>query len=502
MPIDASIPLQVKPPNIMTVADLMNAQAGQQRNQLLGLQLQEGRQAQDERNSLRSMIARPDAFGPDGAPSPMLLRDVAQSGNFAAHNTLVNQATALQQKQALMQQEQARAEEQKSIMYERYGKQVTAGIGRATMQYKALQAKGLPEDLARQGAQLEWNNVRDEWKKNGAVGPLLEAAPQQFEPASFEARSQSYHEWLAQQNQDKQRQAAEDRANLHEDARDRRQMTGLAAIASRIAARGGSGNASPTPIGDDTKTGADYLASLPKDQAALIQGIAEGRIKMETFSTRGGHREKIMASVMQYDPTYNATRPSTWREFTTGATAKNITSINTSLSHMDAMYDLADAMKNKDTRLVNLALNRLSTETGNPNITNFELARQAVADELMRTFRQVGASEQEAKDWQSRFNSSNSPQQLQGAIATAGKLLQGRLDAVNQQWKRGTQLTSDFPDIVSPQNQQVMQKIGGSFKKQGAGGAGLAKVATDADYEALPSGTEFLDPNGARRRKP
>jgi hypothetical protein len=486
----------------MTPADLLNAQAGMQRNQLLGLQLQEGRQAQEERNSLRSLIAQPDAFGADGAPSPTLLRDVAQTGNFAAHNTLVNQAAALQQKAALAAQEKARAEEQESLMMERYGKAIDASHGRALMQYKLLQQKGLPDDLAKQAAQLTWNKEVDAASKSGAWGKLAAQAPREFDPVAFEAYATKYHDFLAKQTADTNRQAAEERFNAAEEGRNRRQEIGLNAIANRMAARSG-GNASATPIGDDTKTGAEYLASLPKDQAALVQGLAEGRVRIESFSTRGGHREKMLASVMQFDPTYNATRANSWREFTTGATAKNITSINTSLQHMDAMYDLAGAMKNKDTRLVNLALNHLATQTGRSDVTNFETARQAVSDELMRTFRQVGASETEVKDWQSRFNSSGSPEQLQGAIKTAGKLLQGRIGALNDQWKRGTQLTTDFPDIVSPQNQKVMEKIGAPFKKPGAAaGAGLAKVASDADYEALPSGTEFLDPAGARRRKP
>jgi hypothetical protein len=122
---------------------------------------------------------------------------------------------------------------------------------------------------------------------------------------------------------------------------------------------------------------------------------------------------------MQYDPTYNATRATTWKEFTTGSTARNVTSINTAIGHMGTMYDLAEAMNNKDPRLVNSVVNRVSTALGKPEVNNFETARQAVGEELMRTFRQVGASEQEAKAWGERFSSANSPAQMKGAIKTA-----------------------------------------------------------------------------------
>lgn len=213
------------------------------------------------------------------------------------------------------------------------------------------------------------------------------------------------------------------------------------------------------PSGEAPKTGDEYLATLPAGTRETIKAVAEGRTPLTNFSTKGGHREQILAMVMQYDPTYNATRSNTWREFTTGGTARNITSINTAIGHMGTMLDLADALKNNDTRVVNVVLNRIATETGKQNVNNFETARQAVGEELMRTFRQVGASEVEAAQWGQRFNSANSPEQLKGAIKTAADLLQSRIEAVNEMWRRGTQRNEDFPNILSGKSKTVMQRL-------------------------------------------
>ena len=50
---------------------------------------------------------------------------------------------------------------------------------------------------------------------------------------------------------------------------------------------------------------------------------------------------------------------------------------------------------------------------------------------------------------------------------------------------------------VSAQEQRLAQLEG-----SGDGAAGAMKIANDADFEKLPSGAEFIGPDGKRRRKP
>jgi hypothetical protein len=221
-----------------------------------------------------------------------------------------------------------------------------------------------------------------------------------------------------------------------------------------------SGNAAADVPGDFTKTGQEFLASLPPEDAAVVQKIASGEIPLTTFSTRGGHREALAKQVSAYDPTFNATRSTMWREFTSGPTGKNITSINTAISHMGTMSDLANALQNGDVQKVNQFVNFLAVQTGDPSITNLETARQAVGEELMRTFRVAGASEHEAQAWMDKFKTANSPAQLQGSLSTAGTLLTGRIKAVNDNWKRGTQSNNDFPNIIPPENLATLQRLG------------------------------------------
>ncbi len=77
----------------------------------------------------------------------------------------------------------------------------------------------------------------------------------------------------------------------------------------------------------------------------------------------------------------------------------------------------------------------------------------------MRVFRQVNASESETKEWEERFKSSSSPQQLKGAIKTGVELLKGRIDALDDQWKRGMNTETGFPNLVSPKSQAVLKRM-------------------------------------------
>lgn len=222
-------------------------------------------------------------------------------------------------------------------------------------------------------------------------------------------------------------------------------------------------NADIVPPNHADLHGDDYLATLPTGMSALIKSIAEGKVDpAKAASMRYGNREAIMQRVMQYDPNYNQQRPNVWKDFTSGKTAGNITAMNTVISHMGTVNDLTDALGNGNVQTVNALVNRVRTEFGKPEINNAGIAIQAMGNELMRVFRQVGASESETKAWESKFNAAKgSPEQLKGALKVAAELLQGRLDAVNDQWKRGMAIETDFPDILSPKSKASLDRIKG-----------------------------------------
>jgi len=218
------------------------------------------------------------------------------------------------------------------------------------------------------------------------------------------------------------------------------------------------------PGADFTKTGPDFLATLEPQDQTTVRAIVDGREKVENVSVRNGRREAITAAVAQYDAGYSqqdyGTKAGVRKDFTSGVAARNVTAINTAIGHLASLQDLFEAQKNKDQPKINAVLNTLATELkGDPRVNNVDLAATAVGDELMRVFRQVGASEIEARNWKEKFGSALSPEMQKGALATAADLLASRIDSLDDQWKRGMGTTTGYPNLLSPKSRAVVDDL-------------------------------------------
>ena len=202
----------------------------------------------------------------------------------------------------------------------------------------------------------------------------------------------------------------------------------------------------------------------------VVKAIVEGRMQVPTgFALRSPYWQDVIQRVAKQDPNFDATkygaRAAARRTFARGPEARNVTALNTVIGHLGTLDEAASALNNKDLRAFNVVANRLATELGDPRIQNFDTAKQAVAEETMRVFRQVGASEMEARMWGERINASGSPAQLRGVIGTLGKLLESRVDAIGQQFERTITNTGN-PARVDPANKATL----GRLIKQGEGG--------------------------------
>ena len=210
-------------------------------------------------------------------------------------------------------------------------------------------------------------------------------------------------------------------------------------------------------------TGDDLLQAIPAQFRDIVKAIAEGRLSPSALGARSADRALILSYVNQYNPQWEQgdapARQKVIQDFTSGPTSKNITSINTSIHHAGSLAELAKAMQNGDIRSVNALINKIKTETGNPNVNNLDLARTAVGDELMKAFRGAGASESEAETWRQKFNAASSPEQLLGAVATAVTLLHGRITEVDNQWKRGMKTDVGYENLLSPEALHVLESI-------------------------------------------
>ncbi len=229
------------------------------------------------------------------------------------------------------------------------------------------------------------------------------------------------------------------------------------AAANPLAALAGSARGGPAML-----TGDDFLKTLPSQVASEVKAYAEGRRPFPAgFALKSPYFQSMIQMVGQYDPTFDAlnygSRSKTRNAFTSGKEAAQVNALNTVLGHLDKLSDAAEALNNGSVPMLNSITNALSKSIGRPNVTNFETIKKAVADEVTKVWRQAGGSVEDVRTAQENLKASNSPDQLRGAIATYGELLQSKLGSLEDQYKQG--MGTAAVSLLRPESAAVLEKI-------------------------------------------
>jgi len=168
---------------------------------------------------------------------------------------------------------------------------------------------------------------------------------------------------------------------------------------------------------------------------------------------------------------------------------------------MDTLGKAAEALGNTNLQDWNTLKNAASTRLGAEQVTQFNLTSTALENELATVFKQTGATDQEIAQWRQRLSSSQSPAQLQGMLAQAVELLGGRTSALEHRYQQGMGKPADF-SFLNPKSQGIVDRLAPGVMPGKSTGGGPAKPRSKAEFDALPSGTVFIAPDGSRRRKP
>lgn len=217
-------------------------------------------------------------------------------------------------------------------------------------------------------------------------------------------------------------------------------------------------------MGDPSLTGNAYLQSLPESIRSQVKAVVEGRMQPPSgFALKSPQIQALMRAAAQYEPGFDLTkwgaRAATAKDFASGQAAKNVTSLNTVVGHLADLKEKADALDNYSIPTVNSVKNVFNSETGDPRVNNFNLARNAVADELAKVFKGSGISDHEIAQWKGTLNASQSPDQLKGAVKTAIGLMESRLYALNDQRDRGMNTSSQPRDLLTDKSKAALAKI-------------------------------------------
>jgi hypothetical protein len=94
-------------------------------------------------------------------------------------------------------------------------------------------------------------------------------------------------------------------------------------------------------------------------------------------------------------------------------------------------------------------------------VAEFRKDVAGVSNELAKSFRSVGMSEADIKEWHKDLGEDSSPQAMHGAIVEAIHMLDSRLDVIADSYNRGMALktTKPAPELLSPTAQKIRAKL-------------------------------------------
>lgn len=208
-------------------------------------------------------------------------------------------------------------------------------------------------------------------------------------------------------------------------------------------------------------TGEAYLKTLSPARAEMLKALDEGRMNYpSSFASAKPYYQHMMNQLYTYNPNASAQTAQAVRSFNTGKQGDQTRFLNVSVNHLDTLSQLADALGNNDTRALNSIKNTFKTQFGSDAPTNFDAAKQFVADEVVKGVVGAGGGQGDREKAQAAIISTASPQQLQGVIGTYKHLLAGQLGGLKQQYESSTgrkdydrMLTGSAKAALSPTQQ-------------------------------------------------
>lgn len=218
------------------------------------------------------------------------------------------------------------------------------------------------------------------------------------------------------------------------------------------------------------------LSGVNQSVQDVVRALVDYRIPLPSgFALRSPYWQQVLRLATEYDPTFDATqyqiRMRTRQDFTSGQSARAINSLNTVVGHLDTLQKRARELAPSWSPAFNTVKNLVRTQQGSALVKNFTTARDAVANELTRVFRNTGGTESDIRKWSENISAAGSPEQLQGAIDQALDLMDSRLDALRSQYEKGMGRPLDFT-ILNSRSQEILDRMRTERNATSSGDAG------------------------------
>lgn len=243
--------------------------------------------------------------------------------------------------------------------------------------------------------------------------------------------------------------------------------------ADKIKAGGTDDAGNLLPLPGDLK-GEDYLQSLPPNRAAVAELLVHGKQAPPSgYGLKSPEVRQALGDAMHADPTYDANRFSVRKEFESGgpnAPASVITAGSTALQHLAQLADKARALDTVgNAGVLNLPANLARTAylglKQDPRVAEFNAVRDKFVEEATRFYRGVGGAEADIKREIEGLNAAQSPQQLQGVIQAQAHLLESKVNALQDRWRKTMGIASaDFPILGDASTADALTNINAGIR--------------------------------------
>lgn len=228
---------------------------------------------------------------------------------------------------------------------------------------------------------------------------------------------------------------------------------------------------------------------------ALVKMIGEGRMIPSDRLESTPRGQAVLAEVEKQFPGYDVTsaRAKQKAAYDFGPGGKDATamrSIGTATKHLDMLNTLVDNLDNTDSPAFNSVANFWKTQTGGTAPKTFDAAKQIVGQEVIKAIVAGGGGVGERQEAADSLSKASTPAQLKNVIGIYKTIMGAQHESLLQQRDAAGLSRSTLPDYTE----------GG--KPALANNVPPVPVKSDADYNALKSGTRFTAPDGSVRVKP
>ncbi len=249
--------------------------------------------------------------------------------------------------------------------------------------------------------------------------------------------------------------------------------------------------------------GMDTAGVSPAAQMAVDGRMDPATLRMMLRSTPG-----LLGQIQRADPQFDEAtmdnRFNTLKDFSNTSNTKaggQVLALNTLVHHADLYMQTADALKNGTFVPGNAVYNAVASAFGSAPPTQANLVARFFAGETGKVATGGVPAEGEINGILKNLGSSASPDQIKGAGQTLLQIAAGRMIPLKERVDQAK--IGNVVQVLGPDAKGILARRG--FDPNTLAPAGAATpplVSTKAQYDAVPSGATYTEPDGKTYRKP